>query len=170
MSQDASLDPSESSSPDCHLESVQGNKEDNEEDDMEDDVVETATQYGDLESCKKTLGCSRLCPIGKKHKGFCVVSGKSTASKKRELTVVDDKKLSIGDEKPSTNLRPKRAKTDHSAEPIKAVIVQDDKTIADAIGLGRQILDAIAVQQKELMKLHKQAMSMLKQIESLQKK
>ena len=30
----------------------------------------------DYEPCKKTEGCSRLCPIGQKHRGACVVGGK----------------------------------------------------------------------------------------------
>ena len=30
----------------------------------------------DYEPCKKTIGCSRMCPAGKKHRGACVVNGK----------------------------------------------------------------------------------------------
>ena len=30
----------------------------------------------DYEPCKKTVGCSRMCPAGKKHRGACVVNGK----------------------------------------------------------------------------------------------
>ena len=30
----------------------------------------------DYEPCKKTEGCSRLCPTGQKHRGACVVGGK----------------------------------------------------------------------------------------------
>ena len=43
-------------------------------------VDESATQGTkicvDYEPCKKTEGCSRLCPIGQKHRGACVVGGK----------------------------------------------------------------------------------------------
>ena len=43
-------------------------------------VDESATQGTkicvDYEPCKKTVGCSRMCPAGKKHRGACVVDGK----------------------------------------------------------------------------------------------
>ena len=43
-------------------------------------VEESATQGTkicvDYEPCKKTVGCSRMCPAGKKHRGACVVNGK----------------------------------------------------------------------------------------------
>ena len=43
-------------------------------------VDESATQDAkicvDYEPCKKTIGCSRMCPAGKKHRGACVVNGK----------------------------------------------------------------------------------------------
>ena len=43
-------------------------------------VDESATQGTkicvDYEPCKKTVGCSRMCPAGKKHRGACVVNGK----------------------------------------------------------------------------------------------
>lgn len=31
----------------------------------------------DYEPCKKTVGCSKMCPAGKKHRGMCVVNGKA---------------------------------------------------------------------------------------------
>ena len=43
-------------------------------------VDESATQDTKIcveyEPCKKTIGCSRMCPAGKKHRGACVVNGK----------------------------------------------------------------------------------------------
>ena len=42
----------------------------------------------DYESCKKTVGCSRMCPKGQKHRGMCVVGGK--ALKPDKMQTEDD--------------------------------------------------------------------------------
>merc|ERR1719247_41997 len=55
-------------------------------------VDESATQGTkicvDYEPCKKTVGCSRLCPAGKRHRGMCVVGGK--ALKPDKMQTEDD--------------------------------------------------------------------------------
>ena len=42
----------------------------------------------DYEPCKKTVGCSRMCPKGQKHRGMCVVGGK--ALKPDKMQTEDD--------------------------------------------------------------------------------
>ena len=55
-------------------------------------VDESATQDTkicvDYEPCKKTVGCSRMCPAGKRHRGMCVVGGK--ALKPDKMQTEDD--------------------------------------------------------------------------------
>ena len=55
-------------------------------------VEESATQGTkicvDYEPCKKTVGCSRLYPVGKRHRGMCVVGGK--ALKPDKMQTEDD--------------------------------------------------------------------------------
>ena len=47
----------------------------------------------DYEPCKKTVGCSRLCPIGQKHRGACVVNGKM--QKPDRMQTEDDEKVDL---------------------------------------------------------------------------
>ena len=42
----------------------------------------------DYEPCKKTVGCSRMCLAGKRHRGMCVVNGK--ALKPDKMQTEDD--------------------------------------------------------------------------------
>ena len=46
----------------------------------------------DYEPCKKTEGCSRLCPIGQKHRGMCVVGGKALKPDKMQTDTDDEPK------------------------------------------------------------------------------
>ena len=61
-------------------------------------VEESATQGTkicvDYEPCKKTEGCSRLCPIGQKHRGMCKVDGKMVKPDKMQ-TEDDEPKAGV---------------------------------------------------------------------------
>ena len=46
----------------------------------------------DYEPCKKTEGCSRLCPIGQKHRGMCMVGGKALKPDKMQTDTDDEPK------------------------------------------------------------------------------
>ena len=46
----------------------------------------------DYEPCKKTVGCSRLCPIGQKHRGMCMVGGKALKPDKMQTDTDDEPK------------------------------------------------------------------------------
>lgn len=63
-------------------------------------VEESATQGTkicvDYEPCKKTVGCSRMCPAGKKHRGACVVNGKML--KPDKMQTEDDEPKAAADD------------------------------------------------------------------------
>ena len=50
----------------------------------------------DYEPCKKTEGCSRLCPIGQKHRGMCKVDGKMV--KPDKMQTEDDEPKAAADD------------------------------------------------------------------------
>ena len=61
-------------------------------------VDESATQDTkicvDYEPCKKTEGCSRLCPAGQRHRGMCKVDGKMVKPDKMQ-TEDDEPKAKV---------------------------------------------------------------------------
>ena len=63
-------------------------------------VDESATQDTkicvDYEPCKKTVGCSRFCPAGKRHRGMCVVNGKALKPDKMQTEDDEPKAGALG--------------------------------------------------------------------------
>ena len=62
-------------------------------------VDESATQDTkiciDYEPCKKTVGCSRLCPTGQRHRGMCKVDGKMIKPDKMQTDTDDEPKAEV---------------------------------------------------------------------------
>ena len=63
-------------------------------------VEESATQGTkicvDYEPCKKTVGCSRMCLAGKKHRGMCMVNGKALKPDKMQTEDDEPKAGALG--------------------------------------------------------------------------
>ena len=63
-------------------------------------VEESATQGTkicvDYEPCKKTVGCSRMCLAGKRHRGMCVVNGKALKPDKMQTEDDEPKAGALG--------------------------------------------------------------------------
>ena len=63
-------------------------------------VEESATQGTkicvDYEPCKKTVGCSRMCLAGKKHRGMCMVNGKALKPDKMQTEDDEPKTGALG--------------------------------------------------------------------------
>ena len=49
----------------------------------------------DYEPCKKTEGCSRLCPAGQRHRGMCKVDGKMIKPDKMQTDTDDEPKAGV---------------------------------------------------------------------------
>ena len=50
----------------------------------------------DYEPCKKTVGCSRMCLAGKRHRGMCVVNGKALKPDKMQTEDDEPKTGALG--------------------------------------------------------------------------
>jgi hypothetical protein len=69
---------------------VQGETAEGTEKKAEESVPQDTKICVEFEPCKKTVGCSRLCPVGKRHRGMCKVDGKMVKPDKMQTDMQTD--------------------------------------------------------------------------------
>lgn len=71
---------------------VQGETADGAEVKVEEPIPQDTNIGVEFEPCKKMVGCERMCPVGKKHRGMCKVNGKMVKPDKMQTDIDDEPK------------------------------------------------------------------------------
>ena len=134
-------------------------------------VEESATQGTkicvDYEPCKKTVGCSRMCLAGKKHRGMCVVNGKALKPDKMQTEDDEPKAGALGADRV---LRQKKHPMEKFLEDAESSLLNTPQPeTPQPKATKRKAADTDVSTKKQLASVKKELASVKKELASLKK-
>ena len=128
-------------------------------------VEESATQGTkicvDYEPCKKTVGCSRMCLAGKRHRGMCVVNGKALKPDKMQTEDDEPKTGALGVDRV---LRQKKHPMEKFLEDAESSLNTPQPETPPLKEKKRKAADTDASTKKKLALLEKEMAALKKQL------
>ena len=134
-------------------------------------VEESATQGTkicvDYEPCKKTVGCSRMCLAGKKHRGMCMVNGKALKPDKMQTEDDEPKAGALGVDRV---LRQKKHPMEKFLEDAESSLLNTPQPeTPQPKATKRKAADTDVSTKKQLASVKKELASVKKELASLKK-
>ena len=136
---------------------------------MVDDSATQGTKICvEYEPCKKTIGCSRMCLTGKRHRGMCVINGKALKPDKMQTEDDEPKAGALGADRV---LRQKKHPMEKFLEDAECSLNTPQPETPQPKATKRKAADADTETsaKKQLVSIKKELASVKKELASMKK-